>query len=400
MTASLIVPESPSPLEMQHILNAFEGVVAIVDVRGVIVAVNQAWTNRMDQQGGSSQHCGIGTNYLLVCERASATGVTGASLVADGLRAGLAGAAGSVELEFPCHSATQDYWSRLHIRPFETRAGRHVLLQHDDVTAHIQAKDKAADLHSQIQQRSELNTQMLKTQNEELDAFVGAVSHDLRTPVRHIQGFLTLLRRKVADDRWTADEQRLLDVIGGASNRLQQMITELLKLARVSQTALHFQDVDLTTVLQDAWASLTPEIQGRDLSWVLEVLPVVQGDSALLRLAFENVLGNALKYTGKQSRASIRVWATWTDQGWVVAVQDDGVGFDPARASKLFGTFQRLHSDREFAGLGMGLANVKRICVRHGGEVWAEGQVGKGTTFFVRFPVPREVIEEQYLPVI
>ena len=381
-------------------LNAFEGVVAVVDGQGVIVAVNQAWTNRMNEQGGSSLNCGVGANYLLVCDHASAAGADGASLVADGLRAGLAGTAGSVELDFPCHSLTREYWSRLNIRPFETQTGRYVFLQHDDVTAHTLAKDKAADLSNQARIRSDLHTHTLKTQNEELDAFVGAVSHDLQTPVRHIQGFLTLLRRKVSDDHWTADEQRLLNVIGGASDRLQQMITELLKLARVSQTALQFQNVDLTEILQDAWASLTPEVQGRDLTWVLETLPVVQGDPALLRLAFENVLSNALKYTGKQGAASIRVRAVLTDEGWVVSVQDDGVGFDPAHASKLFGTFQRLHSEREFAGLGMGLANVKRICVRHGGEVWAESRVGQGATFFVRFPAAQEAVQEQDLPLV
>ena len=387
MTANLTIQTPLAPLEVQHVLNAFDGVVAVVDVQGVIVAVNQAWTNRMNEHGGSTLSCGVGVNYLLVCDRASATGAVEAGMVADGVRAGLAGTAGSVELELPCHGLTRDYWTRLNIRPFEAWAGRYVLLQHDDVTAQTLARDRAADLSSEAQTRSDQDTQMLKTQNEELDAFVGAVSHDLRTPVRHIQGFLTLLRRKTTNDRWTADEQRLLDVIGGASERLQQMIDELLKLARVSHTALRFQNVDLTEVMQDAWASLTPEVQGRDLSWVLEALPVVQGDPALLRLAFENVLSNALKYTGKQGAASIRVRATSTGEGWVVSIQDDGVGFDPAHASKLFGTFQRLHSDREFAGLGMGLANVKRICVRHGGTVWAESQVGQGATFFVRFPV-------------
>ena len=390
MTVDLTVQTPPSVLEMQHVLNAFEGVVAIVDDQGVIVAVNQSWTKRMSDCGGSPLSCGVGASYLSVCDRASATGAVGASAVAHGLRAGLAGTGGSVELEFPCHSPVQEYWSRLNIRPFEAWAGRYALLQHDDVTAHTLARNRDADLSSQAQIRSDLDTQTLKTQNEELDAFIGAVSHDLRTPVRHIQGFLTLLRGAVTDDRWTVNERRLLDVIGGASDRLQQMIDELLKLARVSQKTLHFQDVDLTEIMRDAWASLTPDVQGRDLSWVLDVLPVVRGDPVLLRLAFENVLSNALKYTGRQVAASIRVRAAPTDTGWVVSVQDDGVGFDPAYASKLFGSFQRLHSDREFAGLGMGLANVKRICLRHGGEVWAESQVGQGATFYLRFPVAQD----------
>ena len=127
---------------------------------------------------------------------------------------------------------------------------------------------------------------------------------------------------------------------------------------------------------------------------------MVQGDAAMLRLAFENVLSNALKYTGNQGAASIQVGATSTDNGWVVSAKDDGVGFNPAHALKLFGAFQRLHSDREFAGLGMGLANVKRICVRHGREVWAESQLGQGVTFFVRFPAAHETVQKQDLPLV
>jgi signal transduction histidine kinase len=402
MTLDSTAHTSTPLLEMQHVLNAFEGVVAVVDVQGVIVAVNQAWTHRMNEHGASPLSCGVGANYLLVCDRSSAAGATEAGVVAHDLRAGLAGTVGSVELELPCHGPTQKYWSRLNIRPFEAQTGRYALLQHDDVTAQTVARDRASDLGQQATLRSDLHTQTLRIQNEELDAFIGAVSHDLRTPIRHVQGFLTLLRRKVSGeqvsgeqvsgepvsgDRWSADERRLLDMIGGASTRLQQMVDELLKLARVSQKALVFQGVDLTAVMQDAWSSLAPEVQGRDLNWVLDALPVVQGDPELLRLAFENVLGNALKYTAKQGAASIRVWATSTDEGWVVAVQDDGAGFDPAQASRLFGAFQRLHSDREFAGIGMGLANVRRICARHGAAVWAESQVGQGATFFVRFPI-------------
>ena len=381
---------SPLGVLTQHVLDALESVTAIVDADGVIVAVNRPWLDYMRENGGTLETCDVGANYLLACDRAGPAAETEAPGVARSLRAGLSGAAGCFELEYPCHSPTQEYWYQLKVRPFEARAGRYALIQHSDVTARRQAESQAADLNTQALDRFNLHTHILKTENEELDAFIGTVSHDLRTPVRHIQGFLSLLRRKIGADRWSSDELRLLDVIDGASGRLQQMIDELLKLARVSQRELQFQNVDLTVVMQDAWAGLTPEHQERDLEWRLEALPVVRGDPALLRLAFENLLGNALKYSAGRGAARISVRATPTDQGWVVSVHDNGVGFDPAHASKLFGAFQRLHSDREFSGVGIGLANVRRIVARHGGQVWAEGQVGQGTAFHVRFPVNQE----------
>lgn len=376
----------------QHVLDALESITAIVDADGVIVAVNRPWLDYMRENGGTPETCGVGANYLLACDRAGPAADAEAPGIAQSLRAGLSGAAGCFELEYPCHSPTQEHWYHLKIRPFEARAERYALIQHNDVTARRQAEHQAADLSIQALRRFNLHTRTLKTENEELDAFIGTVSHDLRTPVRHIQGFLALLRRKVGPGRWSSDELRLLDIIDGASGRLQQMIDELLKLARVSQRDLQFREVDLTRVMQDAWACLTPEHQGRDVDWQLEALPVVRGDPALLRLAFENLLGNALKYSAGRGRASISVRATPTDQGWVVSVQDNGVGFDLAHASKLFGAFQRLHSEREFSGVGMGLANVRRIVGRHGGQVWAESRVGQGATFHLQFPASQEVV--------
>ena len=356
----------------------------------------------MHKNGGSQASCGVGANYLLICDQASdnqgSREQAGYRLAADneapemalGLRAGLAGTAGPFELEYTCHSLTQQHWYRLNVRPFEACDGRYALIQHSEITAHRVAQGRAAELNSWALDDLSAHTHVLKTENEELDAFIGSVSHDLQTPVRHLQGFLAMLRRKVGGDRWNADELRLLDILDGASERLQQMIDELLKLARVSKRELHFQDIDLTLVVQAAWANLTPEHQGRDLKWLLGALPVVRGDPALLRLAFENLLSNALKYSAGRGRASIRVQAATAGQGWVVSVQDDGVGFDPARAPRLFGAFQRLHSGREFAVVGMGLANVRRVVVRHGGQVWAESQVGQGATFFIRFPAGQD----------
>ena len=417
MTSVLLpgsAPVLPLGVDAQHLLDAFECVTAIVDSGGVIVAVNRPWLDFMHENGGSPASCGVGANYLLVCDQASRNQDShdraghdsasheqpGCGLAADheapqmalGLRAGLAGTAGPFELEYTCHSPTRQHWYRLNVRPFETPGGRYALIQHSEITAHRVAQARAAELNSRALDALSAHTHVLRTENEELDAFIGAVSHDLRTPVRHLQGFLAMLRRKVGGDRWNADELRLLDILDGASERLQQMIDELLKLARVSKRELHFQDIDLTLVVQAAWANLTPEHQGRDLEWLLGALPVVRGDPALLRLAFENLLGNALKYSAGRGRASIRVRATAAvaGQGWVVSVQDDGVGFDPARAPRLFGAFQRLHSDREFAGVGMGLANVRRVVVRHGGQVWAESQVGQGATFFIRFPASQD----------
>ncbi|MBB5378884.1 signal transduction histidine kinase [Deinococcus metalli] len=372
---------------VQSAFDTVRDTMAVVDAAGTVRLVNRAWLTFMTDNGGTEVACGVGSSYLQACDNADGPCADEGPAVAQGLRDVLEGRTETFDAEYPCHSPTHERWFRVRITAFMDGAARYATVLHEDISERRHAEIREADLDSEVDQVVRVRTQALRTERDELDAFVGAVSHDLRTPVRHVRSFMQLLRAR-ASERLNGDDRRLMDVIDGASGRLDGMITELLGLARVSQATLRFEDVELTQVVRRAWANLNPETQGRRIEWLARDLPVVRGDAELLRLAFENLLGNAIKYTSGRERASIEVGARATPDEWIVFVQDDGVGFNPQYVHRLFGAFQRLHSGREFEGVGMGLANVKRIVERHGGRVWAESHPGDGATFYVAFPKP------------
>ena len=371
---------------VQAALDAIGDTIAIVGPDGQIVAVNDAWTRFMQGNGGDERTCGVGANYLGTCDRADGPASDEGPLVAMGLRDVLNGHAERYSLEYPCHSPTRQRWYRVEVRPFDAQGVRYATVLHTDVTAQRLTEIRAGDLDQEIALGVRKQTAGLRAENRELDAFIGAVSHDLRAPIRHLRGYLGLLRRR-AEPRLVDDDRRILDILDGASGRLAQMIDELLGLARTSQVALRVRPVDLNKVVQLAWVNLNPDTQGRRIDWVTGDLPTVPGDPDLLRLAFENLLSNAIKYTSGREQARIEVGARRDGANWVVFVQDDGAGFDERYAHRLFGAFQRLHDDQDFQGVGMGLANVKRIVERHGGTLVFESAPGRGTTARVSLPV-------------
>ncbi|MBB5379153.1 signal transduction histidine kinase/PAS domain-containing protein [Deinococcus metalli] len=237
------------------------------------------------------------------------------------------------------------------------------------------------------QQRDELDSRAhaLSVANEDLDAFAYSVSHDLRTPLRHIVGFQELLTKTIGTTL-APKPARYLQLIGNAAAQMDTLIDALLNLARTSQHPLRLQAVDLGHLVRTVQEDLAVDTQNRVVSWAVSPLPVVPGDAALLRLVMSNLLGNALKYSRREEQAHIEVWAEERAEMWVVSVRDNGAGFDPQYQDRLFGVFQRLHRPDEFEGTGVGLATVRRIVQRHGGEVWATAAVGQGATFAFTLP--------------
>jgi signal transduction histidine kinase len=245
-----------------------------------------------------------------------------------------------------------------------------------------------AELNRDLEQRVKDRTAALEAVNQELEAFSYSVSHDLRAPLRHMSGFVQLLERH-AGERLDQTARRYMDTIGGAARTMGTLIDDLLTFSRLSRTALQVATVDLDTLMAEVREALGPDAQGRRIEWTVNLLPVVQADRALLRQVFLNLLGNAVKYTRGRDPARIEVRADRRGAEHVVAVRDNGVGFDMQYAHKLFSAFQRLHTDHEFEGTGIGLAIVRRIVARHGGRVWAEGARGVGATFYVSLPEDR-----------
>ncbi len=234
----------------------------------------------------------------------------------------------------------------------------------------------------ELQRRREL----LEAANKELEAFSYSVSHDLRAPLRHIDGYAALLRKSV-EESLNEKGARYLQTISDAAKQMGQLIDDLLVFSRMGRQEMLRTSVNLEQLIKSILADLRLDLQGREISWTIAPLPEVQGDPAMLRQVFVNLITNAIKFTGTRSQAAIEIGVDRASSAEIVIfVRDNGVGFDMEYASKLFGVFQRLHRVDEFEGTGIGLANVRRIVHRHGGRTWAEGVPDKGATFFIALP--------------
>ena len=227
----------------------------------------------------------------------------------------------------------------------------------------------------------EERTAELRAANKELESFSYSVSHDLRAPLRSIDGFNQILIEDY-EDKLDEEGKDCLQRIGVSIQRMGQMIDDLLNLSRVTRSEMRRETVDLSTLAQTITAELQETQPERRVEFVISEGLVVKGDPRLLHVVLENLLGNAWKFTGKLPQAAIEFGVTQQDGEPAYYVRDDGAGFDMAYVHKLFGAFQRLHRRDEFDGTGVGLASVQRIVQRHGGEVWAEGEVDKGATFY------------------
>ena len=237
----------------------------------------------------------------------------------------------------------------------------------------------------ELQRRGEL----LEAANKELEAFSYSVSHDLRAPLRHIDGYAALLRKSV-EHSLNDKAARYLRTISDSAKQMGQLIDDLLVFSRMGRQEMLHTAVDLDQVIKNILSNLRLDLQGREISWTIAGLPEVQGDPAMLRQVFMNVIANAVKFTSTRPIAMIEIGVERPcSTEIVIFVRDNGVGFDMQYAPKLFGVFQRLHRADEFEGTGIGLANVRRIVHRHGGRTWAEGVPDKGATFYVLLPIRR-----------
>ena len=248
----------------------------------------------------------------------------------------------------------------------------------------------AAELEQRVAARTQelaATVAALAEANRELEAFAYSISHDLRAPMRHIAGFADLLRRSLGPGLKPDDAENLA-TIHDTAKFAGRMVDDLLGFSRLGRTQLGAAEVDLAELVAQCRLALAPEIGKREIRWQVHPLPPAHGDRTLLKLVLQNLLANAVKYTGPRAVAEIEVGARAEGGGTAYWVRDNGVGFDPAYAHKLFGVFQRLHRAEEFEGTGIGLANVRRIVLRHGGRVWAEGRLGAGAAFY--FWLPKE----------
>jgi signal transduction histidine kinase len=263
-------------------------------------------------------------------------------------------------------------------------------------------QDLVADLTSQINERKQAEERLrqanadLTTANQELESFSYSVSHDLLAPLRHLDGFASLLKEH-AGHSLDAKGLRYLEFITESSKQMGRLTANLLAFSRMGRTELRKSWVSLDQLTKEALHELEPDLKGRHITWTIRALPEVEGDAVLLRQVMVNLIANAVKYTRPREQAHIEIGpAPGPPQNgeMTILVRDNGVGFDMDHADKLFGVFQRLHHADEFEGTGIGLAHVRRIVQRHGGRVWAEGAVDRGATFYISLPVGNRGLQE------
>jgi signal transduction histidine kinase len=254
------------------------------------------------------------------------------------------------------------------------------------------AERKIRELNTSLERRVEERTSALSAANRDLEGFTYSVSHDLRAPLRQVAGFAEVLDA-TAGPKLDAAERRALATLRDSARHSGQLMDDLLRFSKMSRQELRTFNVNLSSLVESARASLQPEAEGRPVEWTLSALPTVRGDPSMLLLVWRNLLANALKYSRGRTPARIEVGTVPSSAGEdVLYVKDNGVGFEMAHADRLFGVFQRLHG-AEFEGTGIGLASVRRIVERHGGRVWAEAFPGRGATFY--WAIPRAPAEAE-----
>ena len=230
----------------------------------------------------------------------------------------------------------------------------------------------------------------LAAAHQDLESFSYSISHDFRAPLRHIRGYVEILQAAAGP---TLDKisREHLQTIAESAAQMDQMMDGLLELFRLGRTEMSSQPVSLSAIVKEARQELRSEITGRTIDWKIGVLRDVRGDPVMLRKVMVNLISNAIKFTRTRSPATIEIGADSAGRETILFVRDNGVGFDMKCAARLFGVFQRFHGAREFSGVGVGLAQVRRIIQRHGGLTWAEAKPGGGATFYFSIPdLPEE----------
>ena len=362
--------------------NLREYCIFFLDAQGLITD----WTDSAQRMEGDSPTEMLGRHYaVLFNRRDTALGMDAANQM---LR--LAASRGQHEMQaWHKRKDGSEYWSHSVLIALRDDDGelKGFAKINRDMTDAKRLDDLMRNINDELENRVANRTEQLLAANKDLESFSYSVSHDLRSPLRHISSFVSLLEEHL-QEQLDDTARKYLGTIAGSARHMSQLIDGLLAFSRLGRAAVNLNPVDLTQLVDAVVNQLAHDTGGRVVDWVIAPdLPVVQGDALLLREVWANLLGNAFKYTRPRERARIEIgWSVDPAVGYSFYVRDNGVGFDTKYAQKLFGVFQRLHRPSEFEGTGIGLALTRRILERHGGSIWAESELGKGSVFHFSLP--------------
>ena len=385
---------------LQATIDALSAHLCVLDQNGVILATNRAWNQFIEANPPRAQRVLPGANYLDVCDEVSAPDSVEAKAFAAGIRSVISCQCDAYSQEYPCHSPSEERWYLARVTRFFDAASPRVVVAHENISDQKRAEARIRELNGQLEERIRQRTKQLEMVNQEQESFCYSVSHDLRAPLRSIDGFSRILLEDYQDKLDDAGKDSL-GRVRAATQRMGILIEDLLTLSRLTRAEMHVVPVDLSALAILVANELERAEPERRVKFVIEPGLVAQADAGLIRSVLENLMGNAWKYSSKKADAQIEFGALSpidlefppkTDSGLgsvtekTFFVSDNGAGFDMAYVDRLFGAFQRLHTVAEFPGSGIGLATVQRILHRHNGRIWAEGRVDQGATFYFTLP--------------
>jgi len=370
-------------------VDALSAHIAILDADGTIIAVNQAWRNFAAANGRVNQMLNDGTNYLAICDAVTGPDTGEAAAFAAGIRAVLGGTRNHFALEYACHSPDEQRWFIGQVTRFHGSGGAaRVVVAHENLTERRKAEEELRKSEAQVRRlNADLEvhvverTAQLEAANKELEAFSYSISHDLRAPLRSVDGFSQAVLEDYGPDL-PEEGRRYLQTIRNAAQRMGELIDDLLTFSRLSRLPLTKRNMETGTLVRTALEEVNLQRPGHVVEVRIGELPACEGDPALLKQVWINLLSNALKYSRQREPAVVEIGCARENGVTAYFVRDNGTGFDMQYVNKLFGVFQRLHRAEEFEGTGVGLAIVQRVVHRHGGRVWAEAEVDHGATFY------------------
>ena len=256
-----------------------------------------------------------------------------------------------------------------------------------DITERKSAEAQIQQLNQTLEHRVTERTAQLEAINKELETFAYSISHDLRTPIRQVYSFADLLQKSLKSINLSEEINSYLEMIIKLTKQASKMIDDLMEFSRTGRLEMFYTTIDMNSLVEEIKQQIVSQTENRNITWEIESLPSVNGDRTLIRLVWQNLIENAIKYTSYKNIAEINIGSNINSSEITFFIKDNGVGFDMRYVDRIFGIFQRLHSSQEFEGTGIGLANVQRIIHRHRGRIWTQSAVNEGTTIYFSLPI-------------